>query len=198
MLHLWLIPVYILAYFTGARSMFWLLTRMDQPQLMHIVHDHYSPSREVVDLDKSRNARVAMSFLWVPLIIVVTILVTALGVYTYVTKPMVTPAEHAERKRRKSAELDRAVKQAEHELSQTDVTRTDGHNYPDQVAVATRAVYEDGHIIGMERMLVTNPTNPDQVCQCQFCNGRSGVHGDEAIALHNARAAAHIDREGYH
>ena len=43
MMHLYFIPVYILAYFTGARGMFWLLTRMDQPRLTETVHTWRAP-----------------------------------------------------------------------------------------------------------------------------------------------------------
>ena len=121
MLHLWMIPVYILAYFTGARGMYSLLIRMDQPRLTKIVHSHYEATREERDLDLSRTWRVVMAFLWVPLIIATTAVLVGLGTYKYVTKPMVTPAEHAERKRRKLAEVERAVAQAERELQEAGV-----------------------------------------------------------------------------
>jgi hypothetical protein len=114
--HLYFIPVYILAYFTGARGMYSLLVHMDQPRLTKVVHSHYEASHEVRDLDLSRNWRVVMAFLWVPLIVATVAVVLGFGTYKYVTKPMVTPAEHAERKRRKLAEIDREVKHAEHEL----------------------------------------------------------------------------------
>ena len=116
MTHLYFIPVYILAYFTGARGMYSLLVHMDQPRLTKVVHSHYEATRTERDLDLSRNWRVAMAFLWVPLIVATTAVLVGLGTYKYVTKPMVTPAEHAERKRRKLAEIDREVKHAEHEL----------------------------------------------------------------------------------
>lgn len=173
MLHLWMIPVYILAYFTGARTMFWLLTRTDLPRITDTKYNRSTGVAEhPVNLEHSRMARVIMSFLWVPLIIVSVLVSAGAGVYVYVTKPMVTPAEHAEKRRRRHAEIDAAVKQAEHELATTRTPRPGSW------------VMDDGP------------------CECSYCNGRSGVHGDEAVALHNARVAAHISTpmnpEEYH
>lgn len=179
MLHLWFIPVYILAYFTGARGMYSLLVHMDQPRFMKVVHSHYEATKDVRDLDLSRNWRVVMAFLWVPLIIATVAVVVGFGTYKYVTKPMVTPAEHAERKRRKLAEIDRGVKEAEAELATTMVP----HHLPQVEAEPS------GH---------WRLNRDDQPCQCPYCNGRSGVHGDEAVALHNARVSAYINREEYH
>jgi hypothetical protein len=182
--HLYFIPLYILAYFTGARGMYSLLIHMDQPRLTKVVHSHYEAAHEERDLDLSRNWRVVMAFLWVPLIVATIAVLTGLGTYKYVTKPMVTPAEHAERKRRKRAEVEAAVKQAEHELAQT--RELVPHHLP-QVQV-------DRHM-----RTVTNPVNPPhEPCQCGWCRGEQGIHGDEAIAYHNQQVSAYMNREEYH
>lgn len=157
----------LVGYLTGARAMFWLLTRMDQPRLTKMVHSHYQATHPERDLDKSRNARVLMAYGWLPLVIATTLVTIALGTYQYVTKPMVTPAEHAERKRRKRAEVEQAVADAERELEATQEPS------------------------GSWR-------RDDRPCHCLYCNGRAGVHGDEAVALHNARVLENINREEYH
>ena len=171
MTHLYFIPVYILAYFTGARAMFSLLVHADQPRITKVVHSHHQPAHEERDLDLSRNWRVGMAFLWVPLIIVTVAVIAGLGTYKYVTKPMVTPAERHERNLRKRAEVERAVADAERELAAT--REMVPHHLP--------------------QVTVDDVPQSGQPCHCLFCNGRVGYHGAEAVALHRARVAEHVE-----
>ncbi len=177
MTHLYFIPVYILAYFTGARGMYSLLVHMDQPRLTKVVHSYYEDrGRPERDLDKSRSARVIMAFLWVPLIVATIAVLAGLGTYKYVTKPMMTPAEHAERKRRKRAEMERAVAQAERELNEAGV--------------------QNGGGMVPHHLVVDGIPQSDQPCHCPYCHGRVGVHGQEATELHRQRVKAHRYRDG--
>jgi hypothetical protein len=115
------IPIAI--YLAGGRTTFWALTKADWPKSTSwscggLDHTHrYHGCTRQRDLDKSRDQRIGLAYLWpavLPLVITaIVIAFTGIGVHAIITKPITTPAERRERRLRLEREVERA--EAEHE-----------------------------------------------------------------------------------